>query len=116
MGSASLSRQLPGDRGRRFKRGSASVLEQDTNVVTHADARMSITISRADTDRTIGRPRPPTPVAVRDAAEGVPTIRHPSQVQVHGRGLLIVDELSVAWGTIPVDPGKVIWAVLHQRH
>lgn len=30
----------------------------------------------------------------------------------HGRGLLVVDSLAAAWGSLPTDEGKVVWAAV----
>jgi hypothetical protein len=45
---------------------------------------------------------------------GVPVLRHPGRDQEHGRGLEIVNRLSLAWGWQPL-PGrhaKCVWALL----
>ena len=48
------------------------------------------------------------------ASAGVPVLRHPGRDQEHGRGLGIVNGLSLAWGWQPL-PGrdaKCVWALL----
>lgn len=55
----------------------------------------SLVVEVADTD-----PRLPCPTLV------------PSLVRTSGRGLMIVELLSVRWGARPVDGGKVVWAEL----
>jgi hypothetical protein len=55
----------------------------------------SLLIEVADTD-----PRLPCPAMVH------------SVLRTSGRGLMIVDLLSLRWGARPVDGGKVVWAEL----
>jgi hypothetical protein len=55
----------------------------------------SLVVEVADTD-----PRLPCPTLV------------PSLVRTSGRGLMIVELLSLRWGARPVDGGKVVWAEL----
>jgi anti-sigma regulatory factor (Ser/Thr protein kinase) len=47
-----------------------------------------------------------------DDGQGVPQIQHPSAREDHGRGLQIVERLSLAWGVSPVPSGKLVWADL----
>ena len=49
-------------------------------------------------------------VAVADTGTGEPRLRVPGRAG--GRGLLLVDELSQAWGVSHHDDGKVVWARL----
>jgi anti-sigma regulatory factor (Ser/Thr protein kinase) len=49
-------------------------------------------------------------VAVADVGTGEPRLRVPGRSG--GRGLLLVDELSLAWGVSHHDDGKVVWARL----
>lgn len=37
---------------------------------------------------------------------------HPPIGALSGRGLLLVDEFATAWGCLPIDGGKVVWATL----
>ena len=48
------------------------------------------------------------------ALAGVPVLRHPGQNQEHGRGLEIVNRLSLAWGwqPLPERHAKYVWALL----
>jgi hypothetical protein len=48
------------------------------------------------------------------ASAGVPVLRHPGQNQEHGRGLELVNGLSLAWGWQPFPEGhaKCVWALL----
>ncbi|MFB9688792.1 ATP-binding protein [Amycolatopsis plumensis] len=49
-------------------------------------------------------------VAVADTGTGEPRLRVPGRTG--GRGLLLVDELALAWGVRHHDDGKVVWARL----
>ncbi len=49
-------------------------------------------------------------VAVADTGTGEPRLRTPGRAG--GRGLLLVDELALAWGVSHHDDGKVVWARL----
>jgi signal transduction histidine kinase len=51
-------------------------------------------------------------VSVHDDGDGQPQVQHPSTGQTHGRGLLIVERLSRAWGVEPDTTGKRVWAEL----
>jgi hypothetical protein len=52
-------------------------------------------------------------VAVADADPRPPQLRVPGLRAVGGRGLVLIDKLSRAWGTASRRPrGKVVWAVL----
>lgn len=52
-------------------------------------------------------------IAVADADPGTPRLRPPHERQDGGRGLVIVAELSRAWGYAPQPQGgKVVWATL----
>jgi anti-sigma regulatory factor (Ser/Thr protein kinase) len=77
------------------------VSELATNCIRHAGAPFKVTISRAaDQVR----------VAVTDRAGGTPTIRSPGPEEPTGRGLLIVETFSDAWG-VESHPGtgKSVW-------
>jgi len=49
-------------------------------------------------------------VSVRDGSRAVPRMGWGD-----GRGLLLVDAMSVMWGSTPVPDGKVVWATLRLR-
>lgn len=51
-------------------------------------------------------------IAVTDGDRRVPSPREPSDEAESGRGLLLVDALSVAWGTEKCPSGKRVWAML----
>ena len=78
------------------------VSELVTNAVVHTAAPGRVTVSwdgrRAVIQVDDADPRPPV------LLEPVPTIG--------GRGLLLVDRLSAAWGTDALPGGKSVWAAL----
>ena len=49
-------------------------------------------------------------VRVRDDSPAMPEQRSVTADAVGGRGLVIVDALSLEWGAYPVAGGKVTWA------
>jgi anti-sigma regulatory factor (Ser/Thr protein kinase) len=49
-------------------------------------------------------------VEVEDGSPMMPEIKRPDGRSTIGRGLLIVESLSRAWGAERVGPGKVVWA------
>jgi anti-sigma regulatory factor (Ser/Thr protein kinase) len=51
-------------------------------------------------------------VVVNDSSPDAPVRREPSASSEHGRGLLIVNELSVRWGWNLMDSGKAVYAIL----
>jgi anti-sigma regulatory factor (Ser/Thr protein kinase) len=77
------------------------VSELATNCIRHAEAAFEVTVSRAR-----GRVR----IAVTDDAGGTPTMRSPGPEDPTGRGLLIVDAFSDAWGVEREGRGgKTVW-------
>jgi hypothetical protein len=51
-------------------------------------------------------------IVVTDPSQEAPVKRAPSDHGDRGRGLLVVDELSVCWGWILRDGGKAVYAIL----
>lgn len=51
-------------------------------------------------------------VLVTDSSSEGPVKREPSDLSEQGRGLLIVDQLSVRWGWILKEGGKAVYAIL----
>jgi DNA-binding NarL/FixJ family response regulator len=76
--------------------------ELAANAVTHADSAFRIQLSL--TQRTLR-------IDVIDFGQGTPEPQPPSTTQEHGRGLLLIDALTTAWG-IEEGPGsgKLVWA------
>jgi histidine kinase-like protein len=92
--------QLPGDSGSALLVTSELV----TNAVLHARTdHLELSLAVHD-DRMR--------IAVRDRDTRTPASRLLSGDQLGGRGLLLVDALSVGWGVLPADDGKAVWAVL----
>jgi anti-sigma regulatory factor (Ser/Thr protein kinase) len=76
-----------------------------SNVVRHTDSR-HIGL-RASKDATGIR------VEVTDNSPEPPSVQHPRTDQFSGRGLLLVERLASAWGTIPrPGKGKTVWFTL----
>jgi hypothetical protein len=87
-----------------------TVSELVTNVVLHVGSPMTVAISRAGP--LAPQNQAAVRVAVRDPLDDMPGRPTPSPLGVDGRGLHLVDQFSSAWGVIPLDDGKVVWAVL----
>lgn len=66
---------------------------------------------------TLARIRHPdaVTVVVTDSSPVGPVMREPSHSSERGRGLLVVEELSVYWGWNPEDGGKAVYAVLTKK-
>ncbi|GIE87749.1 ATP-binding protein [Actinoplanes regularis] len=73
------------------------------NVVRHAHTTMEFTLNHGD-----GR----VTMAVRDGSRRMPETLDPGYADAGGRGLRLVNELSAAWGVLPVSDGKVVWTRL----
>jgi anti-anti-sigma regulatory factor len=81
------------------------VTEMVNNVVAHARTPMTVLIGRRGDAVT---------VAVRDHSANVPRFSgDPVPVTSYGgRGLLLIDSMSRRWGNLPLNDGKVVWALL----
>jgi anti-sigma regulatory factor (Ser/Thr protein kinase) len=77
------------------------VSELVTNACVHGAEPIRV---RLDVDE--GRVR----VEVEDGSPMMPVVRQPDGFSTIGRGLLIVESLSRAWGAERVGAGKVVWA------
>ncbi|KWW99002.1 putative PAS/PAC sensor protein [Carbonactinospora thermoautotrophica] len=72
-----------------------------TNAVVHAGGdALTLVVARAD-----GGLR----VEVHDRGRGEPALRRADGTAEQGRGLLVVDALSTAWGHALTPTGKVVW-------
>ena len=79
------------------------VSELATNAVVHAASTFRLSIERTD---TLVR------VEVVDGGGGHTHLRSPSNGDLHGRGLQLVDALSDQWGTTECgEHGKTVWFV-----
>jgi anti-sigma regulatory factor (Ser/Thr protein kinase) len=78
------------------------VSELTTNALMHATTGFVVRIER-ETEHLY--------VEVSDMGGGEPVVQSPRANDPHGRGLLIVRELSDDWGMIaePGQPGKAVW-------
>ena len=54
-------------------------------------------------------------IVVTDPCPLPPVMNDPAEDTEHGRGLLLVDALSVRWGWKPQDPGKAVYAILAKK-
>jgi two-component sensor histidine kinase len=81
------------------------VSELATNALVHATSGFEVRIER---DATAVR------TTVTDNGDGSPSLSFPDSTEPHGRGLLVVQELSDDWGTTvdPDTPGKAVWFTL----
>lgn len=78
------------------------VSELATNAVAHAQTPFAVTLSRAD--RSVR-------VAIRDGSPSAPVRSTPDVMDMSGRGLMIVELLSQAWGISTDRHGfKSVWA------
>jgi anti-sigma regulatory factor (Ser/Thr protein kinase) len=85
-------------------RASLVVSELVTNAVVHAASAVDVALSRAD-----GRVQ----MLVSDQGAGHPEPRFddPQYAVVGGRGLLLVNASTRAWGVFPASGGKTVWTV-----
>jgi anti-sigma regulatory factor (Ser/Thr protein kinase) len=80
------------------------VSELVTNSLVHGEGPIVVRVPREESD---GRPV----IEVWDGGEGRPQVQPEDTAALSGRGLLMVAQLAVAWGTRPlVEGGKVTWA------
>ncbi len=80
-----------------------AVTELVTNAVNAGSGRVVVDID-LHRDRLL--------LAVTDDAVGRPEIQPMAPLATHGRGLRIVDALSLRWGTDPRPIGKRVWVEL----
>ncbi len=90
---------------------SATLLlsEVVTNVLVHTegDALLSVEVAGRPGGRRLR-------VEVADRSDDMPHLRHPGEWASSGRGLVLMDELSDAWGVEPRGHGKSIWFELRE--
>jgi anti-sigma regulatory factor (Ser/Thr protein kinase) len=79
------------------------VTELATNAVRHASSPF-----RASVSRTGAAVR----IAVEDLGTGEPRLRPADPERLGGRGVALVDAMSVTWGVDPAPAGKVVWCEL----
>ena len=79
-----------------------------TNAVRHARTPFTVLLAGSDTVITL---------TVSDGSEQPPVLGTASPADVHGRGLLIVDQFSDAWGVSVESPDvKSVWASFDVRN
>ena len=76
------------------------VSEVVTNAILHARSATVVTVRRSADLLT---------VEVQDDDPTPPVLRPHSATATTGRGLRILDDLTVRWGTRPTGRGKVVW-------
>lgn len=76
------------------------VSELLSNAVRHACGPLSLRLRRAGAELS---------VEVCDGSPVVPQARYAVADEESGRGLLLVDSLATAWGTLPTAEGKAVW-------
>ena len=82
------------------------VSELVANAVEHAGTMMTVQVARRTRH---------VHVAVRDGSPAEPMISRESGLTERGRGLMLVEAVSVRWGWLPTDDGKVVWASLCEQ-
>lgn len=77
------------------------VSEAITNAVLHGGPAIVLAVDCTETSMEI---------RVRDGANRAPLLRNPADLDPGGRGMLLIDLLSDAWGVEPMSPaGKEVW-------
>lgn len=80
------------------------VSELATNCIRHTDSGFELTITRTGGDIR---------VEATDGAGGTPEMRSPKPTDPSGRGLKIIDMLSVEWGVDHrSETGKTVWFIV----
>jgi hypothetical protein len=74
--------------------------ELASNAVEHTSTGFTVSIRVAGMQARVD---------VYDTRAVLPTLLQPTAETDHGRGLLLVDRLSSAWGASPAPGGKVVW-------
>lgn len=86
------------------------ISEASTNVLVHTDAD-ALVVAEVTGDPGARRIR----VEVTDVSDDLPHKRRPGELASSGRGLLLIEMLSDAWGVDPRGEGKSIWFELYER-
>lgn len=83
--------------------GDATLITSElvTNAICHAGSAFRVAVRRDESSVRI---------AVHDISSVPPARREPSRDSPGGRGLKIVDQLSMRWGTETHPQGKTVWA------
>ena len=75
-----------------------------TNAVVHARTKLSLIVV---VDRARVR------VEVCDEEDRGPELRHATEDDMSGRGIMLFEMLSTAWGVQPRQGGKCVWFEVH---
>ncbi|MFI1829413.1 SpoIIE family protein phosphatase [Streptomyces sp. NPDC020412] len=84
--------------------------ELTTNALLHTDGGASVTV------RVLSGPQRRLRVEVEDLSSALPRRRDAGESGVSGRGLLLVDRLTDAWGVDPRGSGKSVWCEFAVPH
>ncbi|WP_205650088.1 anti-anti-sigma factor [Actinoplanes solisilvae] len=111
VGAARRSRELITEACARWERAEVAgpacivVTELVNNVVVHARTPMVVLVAAHGSGIS---------VAVRDQSRHQPTFTgSPVPPTAYGgRGMLLIDSVASRWGNLPLDDGKVVWALL----
>lgn len=113
--ASSLARRFVTDAVTRMVPASNALID-DVVLATSELVTNAVTASRTDFDAqivvTVEVLQADVRISVSDEAVGMPRPMNALNVDVHGRGLAIVDALARRWGvdvTSP-GPGKTVWA------
>ena len=77
------------------------VSEMVTNAIDHAQPPYRLRLS--EHGRTLR-------IELEDATADPPIVRSQHPLQSRGRGMYLIETLSLAWGVLPSDHGKTVWA------
>jgi hypothetical protein len=110
VGAARRARELVTEAGARWELpglvGPACIVvtEMVNNVVAHVRGAMTVRLARRPGGLA---------VTVRDGSTRLPRFGGPvPPTSYGGRGLLLIDSVSRRWGSVPLDDGKIVWALL----
>lgn len=91
--------------------GRSSVADDAAMVVSELVANALVHV-RSACELTVGLRGDVLRIDVADHGGGMPDVQRAASDDDHGRGLLLVSILCVAWGTEPHGDGKSVWAEL----
>src|SRR5262245_49425834 len=77
------------------------VSEMVTNAIDHAEPPYRLRLS--ERGRTLR-------IELEDATVSPPIVQSQHPMQARGRGMYLVETLSRAWGVLPSEGGKTVWA------
>src|SRR5262245_57713576 len=77
------------------------VSEMVTNAIDHADPPYRLRLS--ERGRTLR-------IELEDSTVAPPIVRSQHPMQARGRGMYLIETLSRAWGVLPAEGGKTVWA------